>query len=90
LAGKRPRKFERRKSMKSLLQSKLAKRLLMLVALAITLTYLRAPTKANADACTEECVRLSLYCIDNCGTPPEEGCLGVCQADYNACIARCD
>jgi hypothetical protein len=76
--------------MKSLMQSKLAKRLLVLVALTMTLTYLRAPTKAGAVSCQTECALIEDRCLESCGTPPPEGCFDECAVEYHECVAKCN
>jgi hypothetical protein len=73
--------------MANILQSKLAKKVVLLALLAATLAYLRAPVPAQAVSCVELCRIEEQECINACDG--NAGCEQRCEIDFVTCAGRC-
>jgi hypothetical protein len=68
-------------------QNKLARKLLLLAALAASLAYLRKPGHAQAQDCVQQCVNEEIACAEKCDD--NLTCLNNCADEERLCIAQC-
>jgi hypothetical protein len=72
--------------MTSVLQSKLAKRAVLLFALITALAYLRTPAQAQG-GCVEMCLQQEITCDEACDG--NQNCLNECRAANEQCVENC-
>jgi len=75
--------------MTSILQSKLAKKVVLLFALTAALVYLRTPGHVQAETCQQKCDFQFASCFSDCGFPANPNCTTACDTLYNRCLAGC-
>jgi hypothetical protein len=67
-------------------KNRLARRLLLLLALSGALLYLRSPVRANAETCQQTCEMLLDTCLEYCEAPP----CTICYNAYDVCLEECN
>jgi hypothetical protein len=73
--------------MTSILQNKLAKKIVLLAALTASFAYLRKPGDVHAQSCFEECSLQLTKCEQAC--EGQSGCDAGCIAAEVACLKNC-
>jgi hypothetical protein len=73
--------------MPGILQSKLAKKAVLLFALIAALAYLRTPTQVQALSCIQQCAEAGSQCKAACDENLE--CIGACIQAQNECVQNC-
>jgi|HubBroStandDraft_2_1064218.scaffolds.fasta_scaffold70756_1 hypothetical protein len=76
--------------MKAFVQSKLTKKLLLLVALTGALVYLRQPDRVQASSkcpCVDGCLTYDAMCRTQCNG--NQSCINVCEATTQQCLKQC-
>jgi hypothetical protein len=66
---------------------RLAKRLVLLFALVVTLGYLKSPTRSYGETCTQECLAIEHACVASCGN--SSSCANECILEYKSCVNGC-
>jgi hypothetical protein len=77
--------------MTNILQSKLAKKVVLLLALTAALAYLRMPGRLQAGDCNRCFIYLE-ECTAECATlgSGQEACDKICMNDFNSCLYSCE
>jgi hypothetical protein len=73
--------------MTSILENRLAKKIVLLGALIAALAYLRSPSKVRADSCTQACIDALVACDATCDG--NRTCLDSCSTKEQECIVAC-
>jgi hypothetical protein len=66
----------------------LAKRLVLLFALVVTLAYLKNPPLSYALTCQQECLAWEHSCVAGCGS--NSSCSNECILEYKSCVNGCN
>jgi len=72
--------------MNNILQSKLAKKVVLLFVLTAALAYLRKPGEAQAATCEQNCQSNYSNCAGGC---TNNQCLRFCAEEFGYCLKSC-
>jgi hypothetical protein len=72
--------------MGNILQNKLAKRVVLLLALTAALAYLRTPSEVQAATCEQNCESNYSNCAGGC---TNNQCLRFCAEEFGDCLKNC-
>jgi hypothetical protein len=87
IASEKKEASRKRKIMANVLQSKLTKKLILLVVLAGAFAYLKDPSLIYGATCTQTCLAEERACVAGCGG--SSNCSNECIFEYKSCVDSC-